>query len=58
MLSSQGVQQSQASCLADIGICGFLSKCPKAVTHAIMFPEYSLEGLMLKLKLQHFGHLM
>ena len=21
-------------------------------------PEYSLEGLMLKLKLQHFGHLM
>ena len=22
------------------------------------FPEYSLEGLILKLKLQHFGHLM
>ena len=21
-------------------------------------PEYTLEGLMLKLKLQHFGHLM
>ena len=21
-------------------------------------PEYSLEGLMLKVKLQHFGHLM
>ena len=21
-------------------------------------PEYSLEGLMLKLKLQHFGHLI
>ena len=21
-------------------------------------PEYSLEGMMLKLKLQHFGHLM
>ena len=21
-------------------------------------PEYSLEGLMVKLKLQHFGHLM
>ena len=21
-------------------------------------PEYSLEGLMLKLKLQHFGHMM
>ena len=23
-----------------------------------LFTEYSLEGLMLKLKLQHFGHLM
>ena len=23
-----------------------------------MNPEYSLEGLMLKLKLQHLGHLM
>ena len=23
-----------------------------------MHPEYSLEGLMLKLKLQYFGHLM
>ena len=23
-----------------------------------IIPEYSLEGLMLKLKLQHFGHLM
>ena len=22
------------------------------------YPEYSLEGLMLKLKLQYFGHLM
>ena len=25
---------------------------------AIVFPEYSLEGLMLKLKLQYFGHLI
>ena len=25
--------------------------------HCCMY-EYSLEGLMLKLKLQHFGHLM
>ena len=23
-----------------------------------MYPEYSLEGLMLKLKLQYFGHLL
>ena len=27
--------------------------CPKEIS-----PEYSLEGLMLKLKLQYFGHLM
>ena len=26
--------------------------------HPIISPEYSLEGLMLKLKLQHFGHLI
>ena len=26
--------------------------------HEIYSPEYSLEGLMLKLKLQYFGHLM
>ena len=24
----------------------------------LISPEYSLEGLMLKLKLQYFGHLM
>ena len=24
----------------------------------IVYPEYSLEGLMMKLKLQYFGHLM
>ena len=29
----------------------------KSVLKAIN-PEYSLEGLMLKLKLQYFGHLM
>ena len=28
------------------------------ICHAVMGPEYSLEGLMLKLKLQYFGHLM
>ena len=26
--------------------------------HPEISPEYSLEGLMLKLKLQYFGHLM
>ena len=25
---------------------------------ATIYPEYSLEGLRLKLKLQYFGHLM
>ena len=30
----------------------------KLVNHKEISPEYSLEGLMLKLKLQSFGHLM
>ena len=30
----------------------------KPVTLKEISPEYSLEGLMLKLKLQYFGHLM
>ena len=30
---------------------------PKSILKEIS-PEYSLEGLMLKLKLQYFGHLM
>ena len=30
----------------------------KPVTLKGINPEYSLEGLMLKLKLQYFGHLM
>ena len=30
----------------------------KAINPKGYQPEYSLEGLMLKLKLQHFGHLM
>ena len=34
------------------------SKEIKAVNPKGNQPEYSLEGLMLKLKLQHFGHLM
>ena len=29
-----------------------------SILKEIIFPEYSLEGLMLKLKLQYFGHLM
>ena len=32
-------------------------KCSQSLLKEIS-PEYSLEGLMLKLKLQYFGHLM
>ena len=31
---------------------------PKGLTLGLISPEYSLEGLILKLKLQYFGHLM
>ena len=34
------------------------SKAIKPVSLKEISPEYSLEGLMLKLKLQYFGHLM
>ena len=34
------------------------SKEIKPVNSKGIHPEYSLEGLMLKLKLQYFGHLM
>ena len=34
------------------------SKELKPVNIKEISPEYSLEGLMLKLKLQYFGHLM
>jgi len=33
-------------------------KVIKSVNSKEIGPEYSLEGLMLKLKLQYFGHLM
>ena len=31
---------------------------PKGIEYSGISPEYSLEGLMLKLKFQYFGHLM
>ena len=34
------------------------SKEIKPVNSKDFYPEYSLEGLMMKLKLQYFGHLM
>ena len=41
------------------GILGFLDarRSNQSILKEIS-PEYSLEGLMLKLKLQYFGHLM
>ena len=33
------------------------TKCQQSIVKEIS-PEYSLEGLMLKLKIQYFGHLM
>ena len=44
--------------------CGAREDCKESVRRSNqsilkeISPEYSLEGLMLKLKLQHFGHLM
>ena len=34
------------------------SKKIKPISLMEIYPEYSLEGLMLKLKLQYFGHLI
>ena len=49
MLLNCGLEKTFESCLD--------SKEFKTVLKEIN-PEYSLEGLMLKLKLQYFGHLM
>ena len=36
----------------------YLCMCVQSVQPKGNHPEYSSEGLMLKLKLQYFGHLM
>ena len=44
-----------------IHMCLFLNKTARRSNQSILkeiIPEYSLEGLILKLKLQYFGHLM
>ena len=38
-------------------MCIFARKSSQSILREIN-PEYSLEGVMLKLKLQYFGHLM
>ena len=50
MLSNCGLEKTLESSLE--------SKEIKLVILKEINPEYSLEGLMLKLKLQYFGHLM
>ena len=41
-----------------LGLQGVLNKTPNESILNESSPEYSLEGLMLKLRLQYFGHLM
>ena len=51
MLSNYGVGKDSYECLGQQG------EQTKSILKEIN-PEYSLEGLMLKLKLQYLGHLM
>jgi len=41
----------------DLRVCWTARRSNQSILKEIS-PEYSLEGLMLKLKLQYFGHLM
>ena len=51
MLSNCGAEEDSSESL------GLQRRSNQSIPKAIN-PEYSLEGLMLKLKLQYFGHLM
>ena len=44
--------------LSDCGVVLWTARRSNQPNLKEINPEYSLEGLMLKLKLQHFGHLM
>ena len=46
------------SCLCQISVKLLFGSLDTSVGEEEIIPEYSLEGLMLELKLQHFGHLM
>ena len=50
MLSNYGIEEDSLESLGQQGV--------KPVNSKEINPEYSLEGLKLKLKLQYFGHLM
>ena len=49
----QEEEESMAMC-----VCVLTARRPNQSILKEISPEYSLEGLMLKLKLQYFGHLM
>ena len=52
------VKDREAFCAAIHGITKSWTQLPNQSILKEISPEYSLEGLMLKLKLQYFGHLM
>ena len=54
MLLNCGVGEEKEE---DLGVPWTARRCSQSILMEIS-PEYSLEGLMLKLKLQYFGHLM
>ena len=59
IITSRGLITS-LSLTTDTRKCGYLWTLllSKEIKSVNLNPEYSLEGLMLKLKLQYFGHLM
>ena len=58
MRVSWAARRSNQSILKEINPESILKEInPESILKEIN-PEYSLEGLMLKLKVQHFGHLM
>ena len=61
MDSSGPLVLSQILDFNDLTFCKPRLICPESHSFKVLkeiSPEYSLEGLMLKLKLQYFGHLM
>ena len=52
------VKDREACCAAVHGITKSWTQLPNQSILKEISPEYSLEGLMLKLKLQYFGHLV
>ena len=56
-LSSEELMFSNFGAVEDLRVPWTARKSNKSILKEIN-PEYSLEGLMLKLKLRYFGHLM